>query len=707
MPSIHEDLQKLRKERGLSQSEVASRIKAHESKISRIESGVVEPTQTEVEEILEAIGSAAAKEYVKYLRHTSRYLPKPPFSHPNRKVILKAEDTLHKLERLAEDVGEDGVLRGQVELYKKALLDAAAFLLSMLHQLAFLGEIAVGKTTALCKMFGLVLPKTERSDLMKEIVLAVGTGRTTICEVCLKRGDQYGLLIDPVPDEEVYRLVADLCAGMLEQNAQKSADESQLTQKGVSKEIGRALRNMAGIPIKSEKNAEGRRVPLDLAKPLVQQFPSLDDLRSEISGRLQLWKRTTREMWWTPGSAEEPLAWLQEQFAAVNRGQLSSVGLPERITVVLPTELFSAHGLSFDIVDTRGIDDISIRQDLQRYVDDARTLIVLCSSFGGAPSASIQTFLQHAMSSGQERAVAERCAILVLPRFNEVLGTAYDEGNLVESYDEAYELKRGQVVEALAQRGVGELPVLFFNAGSDQPKGVLDEFGAKVLRVRKSHEDRINNVALAVDELINNRTQREAIEARREVGRALAVFVGQHGTLPAGRRPFYESVVDTIGTAHQRTVWATARRKGRWTGLDVYFLLGQAATIDVTNRSRKSLDGLSELVRNMHGNRRFGAAQELLKEVAANIPTWRDALLAGVRSFGAELMRPRLYDDGDFWADCEGIYGQGLAYRAEVASRLRGWIERDQQSDLLLAYERRVQAAWNDVVLTALGRLTQ
>lgn len=705
--SISQDLQKLRKDEGLSQADVASRIKAHESKISRIESGAVEPTPDEVAEILDAIGSSAAKEYVQYLRQDFHYLPKPPFGHPSRAGIFKAEKYLQKLEHFAREIGDNGLLHGQAQLYKKALQEAGSFLLNLIHQLAFVGEIAVGKTTAICKMFGLILPQADRNDLIKEIVLAVGTGRTTICEVCVKQGDQYGLLIDPVPDEEVYRLVADLCAGLIDQASDKATDEPQSGQKGVSKELGRAIRNMAGIPIKSGKGSDGRRIPFDPAKGLVEQFKSLDELRSEISGRLQLWKRTTREIWWAPGVAAEPLAWLQEQFAAVNRGLLSAVGLPERITVVVPKALFSAHGLTFEIVDTRGIDDISVRPDLQRYIDDPATQIVLCSGFGGAPASSIQTFLQHAMSSGQERAVSERSAVLVLPRFNEVLGTSYDEGNLVESYEEAYELKRGQVLDALSQRGIGDLPVLFFNAGTDSPAPALAELSSRVVRVRKFQGQRIDDVALAIDEMIANRTQREAIEARNQVAQALAIFVQQHEALPSSKRPFYEYVVDTIGGAHQRTVWASTRRKGRWSNLDVYFLLGQGATIDVTNRSRRALEGLSELVRNMQGNRKLMAAQELLKELSANIPTWRDAFLGEVRSFGSELMRPRLHDDDAFWLECESIYGRGLQFRAEVAGRIRGWIENDARADLVTAYEKRVQTAWDAVVLGALKGLSQ
>jgi len=66
---------------------------------------------------------------------------------------------------------------------------------------------------------------------------------------------------------------------------------------GVSREVDRALRNMAGLGRTMVKGPDGRRVLSDPARELAQRLTNLDELRSEFASSLRLWKRTTKDLW--------------------------------------------------------------------------------------------------------------------------------------------------------------------------------------------------------------------------------------------------------------------------------------------------------------------------------------------------------------------------------------------------------------------------
>jgi hypothetical protein len=107
------------------------------------------------------------------------------------------------------------LLAGQADLLCRRLLEFGEFLLSLDHKIVYVGEIGVGKTTAACRQAGLVADPANPSDL-KAMMLDTGGGRTTLCDVFVQAGDRFILNVDPLTDEEVYRLVAELCRSIQE-----------------------------------------------------------------------------------------------------------------------------------------------------------------------------------------------------------------------------------------------------------------------------------------------------------------------------------------------------------------------------------------------------------------------------------------------------------------------------------------------------------
>ena len=194
------------------------------------------------------------------------------------------------MHRIESDAEISNVLRPQLDFLRESLLRVANFIFRRDHGVNFTGRIAVGKTTALCHIAGLLIQK--QGGVRQNAVLDTGAGRTTLCEVHLRSGPQYGIIVDPFPDREISLMVEDLCAGLLE----SKYGAVDLDSKGVSRELDRALRNMAGLPRKPERGPDGKVRNTDPARDLLGSDTTHHSLCLEFAKRLELWKRTEREI---------------------------------------------------------------------------------------------------------------------------------------------------------------------------------------------------------------------------------------------------------------------------------------------------------------------------------------------------------------------------------------------------------------------------
>jgi hypothetical protein len=158
-------------------------------------------------------------------------------------------------------------------------------------------------------------------------------------------------------------------------------------------------------------------------------------------------------------------------------------------------------------------------------------------------------------------------------------------------------------------------------------------------RVRK-----VGEVAGAIDQLFKNRDAQHALAAQQEVNKKLRLFAEQHRQLGARKRAAHTAVVTAIRSLHPSTVWATTRRSGSWSGLDVYFYLGAGAETDAKLRSDGPLTGL-EIVRNMQGDQDLSPVHRFPGQVLSALEVWRDRFLENAR-------RAREYTCA-LWSECE------------------------------------------------------
>ncbi len=703
-PDAGRMLASLRKAASMSQSDVSRKLRFDTSKVSRIEKGEVSLAATDIQAFVEAIATKSAHEYLDYLRQPFHILTRPAFNHPNVETLATADENLQRLKSFSTDPEVPGPLVRQADMYRETLQRSAEYLSDLNHSIAYIGEIGVGKTTVVCMQTGLVLDGTDKAGL-ERIVLEFGRGGITICDVRIRHNDRFGLIVEPCPDAEVYRLVDDLCAGLRGEGDAGGDDERQ--ERGVPREINRALRNMAGLNRQRLQGQDGKPIRHDPAKELSVRFSRLDDFRAEFSSRLKLWRRNRREVWHDPSARESGPMWLRKMFADINNGRNPEFPLPQCITVHAPSEMLRDHGYVLEMIDTKGVDRTAIRPDLQSRINDPRTLTLLCSSFTQAPDVSLQGLIKHLVDTGEERALRDRIVMLILAHGKEALGMKDDSGVLAESETEGYELRREQVEAELAHLGVPNLPVSFFNAGSEAPEAITSYLMERIVAMRDARVQEIDQVVAAIKRLIQNRDEQHALAAQQEVNKKLRIFTDQHQNLGSRKRPAHASLINAIRSLHPRTVWATTRRSGSWPGLDVFFYLGAGAESDARLRSDSTFAGLKEVIKNMLGDEELEPTHDFLRQLLSAVDNWRDSFLEAVSRAGEYTYRPSLEDCAELWSECEDLYGRGLAYRVKVMSKVREWFEHDDRNHLHTQLEDRVDEAWQSQVLQPLNEISE
>jgi hypothetical protein len=113
----------------------------------------------------------------------------------------------------------------------------------------------------------------------------------------------------------------------------------------------------------------------DPARDLAAELPVRRDLVVEVLTRMGLHRRDRRDVWHTPSVPAAPLEWLRTTFEAINNGRHPEFSLPSRIDIVVP-QLLDVDDLDVSIIDTRGIDQLTARADLEALLEDPHTVSV-------------------------------------------------------------------------------------------------------------------------------------------------------------------------------------------------------------------------------------------------------------------------------------------------------------------------------------------
>ena len=325
-------LARIRGDADLTQAVVAEKAGLDQSRISRIEKGEVS-SPGDVDRFLDALvelGAPNSAEYKAYAAREWQHIEPPSFWNSERACLELAEETLGQIETFIHSADPPWPLRRQLERHRKSLLRASTFLTRQNHSIGFIGDMGVGKSTAICFLFDLLVPPTLTDKQINRPILETGGGGTTICEVHVKAGPQFGISLVPMNENEHRQLVADFCAAkwMLLGSGQRETTETV----GVSAENDRAIRNMSGLWRRRETK-EGKVSYHDPVTELARASASEDEFRTRVLALIGLADRTRRELLVRQCHAEasDGMGDGDVQVCRTNRSSLKDVPLPRSI----------------------------------------------------------------------------------------------------------------------------------------------------------------------------------------------------------------------------------------------------------------------------------------------------------------------------------------------------------------------------------------
>lgn len=698
----------LRDEAGLKQNELARKLTWSAAVLSRVENGDRPLAPEELQTVLDGIGTADALKLREILERQWQMIPEPTLGDPDADLLWEAEQTAQQVHALAERPDVKQFYERRLVRYQEELLAKAASVADTRYRAAFIGTIAVGKSTAICRAEGLEIPGSKG---MPKAVLETGAGGITICEVHVRRGPGYGLIVEPCTEDEVRRHVADF-ANFLVNPPQASRSETDDGEggasPGISREVERALRNMTGLRRRrSEKRSDGTVIPaVDDARELAARLTDAKSLSVEILSRMELHKRDRRDIWHDDATGKPPLDWLQEIFERVNNGRSEEFTLPRRIELVVPIAILDDESVSVTLIDTQGIDDIAERGDLEVHFDDTHTVVVLCTVFNEAPATAVRQLLTRAREGGV-RTLDSHAAILALPRPGEALAVK-DNGFPVQSAEEGYEVKGEEVQLKLQPMGLDHLPVLFFNAAEDAPEQLRNFIRARITAVQEWQRNGLREIIAGAKSMLENYEKDQAREAMAAAARRLTIWLDNNEAIPAKtKRHVHDSLVAAVGAAHPRTVYAAIVRDGDWWNLNYAHQLSHGARRIAAGIAEPKLQKFKEIAENLLQDDQFSDAHDLIHQTVRTMEAGFDALVRKAQLVGQSIHSDEMTADADFWKTCYSEWGRGSGYRDRINNHNQSWFEENNEGGADARVMQLVTDSWHEAVATVRHLLAQ
>ena len=577
------------------------------------------------------------------------------------------------------------------------------------YDLAFIGKVGAGKTTAICHLFNLLRyekkiidadgVKTEEQAI-KEI-LSTGSGRTTICEVVIRTAATSLIEIDPYDEKEVIQSIEIFCVYIWKRvhpNSQESPDihENDLIKSdALPAELKRAVRNIVGL---REVSRQGTQI--DEANELAKQFTRYAEFRDAVVDRANLPNRNVNILHYDSKgmtTIESQQVWIEENFNKINLCSLPNISIPRRIYVYLSPEILDLSDYPFkSIIDTRGIDEGKDRQDLSNYIrDEDATICIFNEKFSDVPTNVIGLIGKYLTPESKD--INTKLAVMAMPRQGEPKKVMGQDGQ-VASKEEGIIVRTNQIKDSFEGQNIAFLEdnILFYDALQfyDEEDRILKH------RYSQKHVDSDRDTTLEkFSQLIANRKKCLADEVSI-LGQLVKKIKGGELSLTDERKievlkktinqfqqtnfafRLKDEFIKTLEDRHVMVFRAINNRCGiyEYRGIDIFFDAQRVAEELVRKRFG---DPKSEIVGAIK-NTEEGASDEsglrpVLEVLRSQIDTFYENLAIKIGEEIYELMKDNIFapldDSNEFWEIIHRRWGQGRGYKNDVLQMYRGNLE--------------------------------
>lgn len=556
------------------------------------------------------------------------------------------------------------------------------------HDIVFIGSVGVGKSSLIGIAANLLVgdsPK-DKASLKNNSVLAIGGGRTTICEVRIratKENDEgsIGLIIEPFSVDDMKKEI-EIYAEDEWRRRQPSETRIGMDDIEIVQESPRAIRGMTGYNEYQETVTEGgikkRRTvrPLDVAIP---QFNSLAAFSEHLLERAKLSARTQTTWWWDKQSLENLKA-LKSRFEAINLGTEPSAMLPRRMTVVVPESLPGSQSeLNLTLIDSRGLDGVvGSREDLQAFARDSRALLVLCATFKDAPGDPIRTLLRLIAGDAELRQALPRTLLVLLDQ-----GDAEQVNGADGDREFGKELKIDECYIALEGAGLTQRfeknQIIAFDVLNDDRSSLLAVIDHHLNQLRQKTEkylnEQIENASLFLDSAEDQ--LRPAL--RKAVDDVLKATMSQHLPVDIPLRDPLQGLYRAVDqTRYASVIYAACRRNGTYSKLNLY----AAVEAEASQAATRWLDDLMNAIfSKLNALEQEPSFQRILDDIRLRKNLYQSAQFEVIRRY-ADQISTQVYSelkDDPVWQMCGQEWGRGNGFKSKVIEHMETWSRKQQR----------------------------
>jgi predicted ATPase len=565
-----------------------------------------------------------------------------------------------------------------------AITNKLDFLENDAHPIVFIGSVGVGKSSLIGVAASLLVgpAPTDRTSLKNNSVLAIGSGRTTVCEVRIRASEnasKVGLVVEPFSVEEMekeIRIYAEDEWHRQQPNTRRTdEDDSDPT----SQEVQRVIRGMTDYVEYQESYIEGRIRrrrnvrPLDNVVPI---FGSSLAFANHMLERANLPSRTTTEWWWDAPTAEN-LKYLKSRFEAVNQGMEQTVMLPRRMTVVVPEPLpGSRTDLNLTLIDTRGLDGtVESRRDLQDLLRNPRAVIVLCAPFKDAPGDTLRILLRSMAGDAELRQAIPRTLLVLLDH-----GDADQVNGAGGDREFGQELKIDECYVALDGTGLPRMidksQIIAFDALKDDRNYLLTAIEDRLSSLRLAIRKELNEQVEAAHTFLESSADLLRPALRDTVDQKLRETLAQH--VPIGTplvdplAGLYEAV---RASRYASVVYATCRRRGAYSRLDLYAAVAAEASRAATVWLDGLMNAISDKLNELEGE---ASLRIVWDHIRLRRTQYQDTQLKVIRSYAENVGRQveEVLKLDPVWEVCRSEWGAGGGFKDKVLGHLESWSRR-------------------------------
>lgn len=579
----------------------------------------------------------------------------------------------------------------QLELLKTNLKSARDYILSKEHSVAFIGSVGVGKTTAICGILDLVDDKGGTA-------LSTSSGRTTLCEIELRRGERPRILISPCSEGEMRNYLRDFVDLLRMRHEGKASDDGDVV--AMSAEVERCMRNMIGLPARTAKAPDGTIKRTDEALELYRKIGSEGGFMDEALKRLNLERRTLTEL---VCDQDDTIAWIKEQFGQINHGKHPLTPMPQRIVVELANPMLGEADLNMSLIDTKGLDGNVEREDIDRQFRDGRTVCIVCSKFNDAPEQSVQELMRHLIDSGLSQQLTEQTVLLVLDRNQEAANTLAEDGP-VGSAEEGRVVRESQIQDTLRTRlklADRNFPrIRFFDAKQNEAADIKNEIRQKVAELRRKRIEQITEIAAAVGEIADHRDRAQARAAFEHVSSAIHSWAQACRKRHAEIHQIYKSLVDDITTkeVYASSIRAAVNRQGNWGNFDFYYKLAVAARKKSVTSFGEAISEIRLVLANYERQPELKAAHPFIRQLLHTVNERMERLYETAAGLGRNAYEGTMKADDPFWTKQQGEWGRGPGYKGRIAQGTEGWFHDHSPAVAEAHIQQRVMHDWTELV---------